>query len=110
MAANERVLVHCVAGVSRSTTMLIAWMMHSLQMQLHAAMEYVRRRRPIVMPNASFLIQLALFEIEIFECCSVYMRPASMWNFPQLRDAVRAREPVNVPSMLPTPTLCCCFP
>lgn len=48
------VLVHCFAGVSRSATIVIAYLMQELGMPFMEAMNFVKRRRPIVFPNFGF--------------------------------------------------------
>jgi hypothetical protein len=56
------VLVHCAAGVSRSTTVLLAWMMKTYKLSLNKALKIVRDRRPIVNPNHGFLRVLQEYE------------------------------------------------
>ena len=51
-------LVHCAAGISRSATICIAYMIKQQGMGADEALEYVRSRRPIVCPNAGFRDQL----------------------------------------------------
>ena len=60
---NERTLVHCYAGISRSSTIVLAYMLHEYPyMSLNAALNHVRSARPIVNPNPGFMYQLAQFE------------------------------------------------
>ncbi len=59
---GKRVLVHCAAGVSRSPTLVIAYMMWSQKMTRKEAFEYVSSRRPVIQPNDNFMDQLAEFE------------------------------------------------
>ncbi|KAM3136052.1 hypothetical protein pb186bvf_011857 [Paramecium bursaria] len=61
------VLVHCQAGISRSATIVIAYMVRKLLMGVREALEYCERRRWQVYPNNGFLRQLATFEREIFD-------------------------------------------
>jgi protein-tyrosine phosphatase len=56
------VLVHCQAGVSRSVSIVIAFLMASQKMTAAAALEHVRSRRPIANPNLGFMKQLLIFE------------------------------------------------
>lgn len=60
--AGGRVLVHCQAGVSRSATITIAYLMHQRGMTMMDAFHYVRTLRSIVAPNLSFMGQLLTFE------------------------------------------------
>lgn len=57
--------MHCHAGISRSATVCIAYMMQSQRMTLKEAYEHVRGRRPIISPNLHFMGQLMVFEQEL---------------------------------------------
>ena len=56
------VLVHCVQGVSRSTSIVLAYLMKKKGVPLQKALNFVKKRRPIVRPNRSFMEQLQNFE------------------------------------------------
>ena len=55
------VLVHCMAGVSRSATIVIAYLMKSEGMTFRAAFDHVKQRRPCICPNEGFQRQLKEF-------------------------------------------------
>lgn len=55
------VLVHCFAGVSRSTTIVIAYLMQELGMGLTDSLMYVRKQRYFINPNDGFRRQLQAF-------------------------------------------------
>lgn len=55
------ILVHCSKGVSRSTSMVVAYLMKIEAMTLDAALALVTSKRPIANPNASFRRQLEDF-------------------------------------------------
>jgi len=57
---NGKVLVHCMLGVSRAATLVVAFIMRELQMSTEEALAVVGRRRR-VFPNTSFLEQLRWF-------------------------------------------------
>lgn len=59
---DSAVLVHCLAGVSRSVTMTLAYLMHSRSLSFDEAFALVRLRKPDISPNFHFLRQLQLFE------------------------------------------------
>ena len=64
-AARKRgdcVLIHCAAGVSRSVTIMAAYLMWKHQWTRDQALDYIRERRNQIRPNDGFLQQLALFE------------------------------------------------
>jgi protein-tyrosine phosphatase len=52
--ASGGILVHCFAGVSRSATITIAFMMTEKQLPFYDAMSFVRKRRHIIFPNIGF--------------------------------------------------------
>mmetsp|Transcript_45849 Transcript_45849/g.112693 ORF Transcript_45849/g.112693 Transcript_45849/m.112693 type:complete len:194 (-) Transcript_45849:99-680(-) len=58
---QNRVLVHCVQGISRSASVVVAYLVHS-GMSLQHAYEHVRARRKIAAPRANFIEQLGIFE------------------------------------------------
>ncbi|KAJ3825203.1 hypothetical protein F5878DRAFT_707211 [Lentinula raphanica] len=55
------VLVHCQAGVSRSATIVAAYLMHSRKMNVEEALGLVRKARPEIDPNPGFIAQLEIF-------------------------------------------------
>ncbi|KAA8498079.1 Dual specificity protein phosphatase 4 [Porphyridium purpureum] len=61
---QSKVLVHCYAGVSRSATIAIAYLI-SLNYTLHAALELARERRSIICPNARFMRALCDWEVKV---------------------------------------------
>ncbi|XP_036381455.1 dual specificity protein phosphatase 10 [Megalops cyprinoides] len=63
--AGRGVLVHCQAGVSRSATIVIAYLMKHTLMTMMDAYKYVRGRRPVVSPNLNFMGQLLEFERDL---------------------------------------------
>ncbi|KAH3744946.1 dual specificity protein phosphatase [Pelomyxa schiedti] len=56
---GQSVLVHCVWGMSRSSTIVTAYLMYKLNLSLSAALQFVRDARPIAAPNDGFTTQLA---------------------------------------------------
>ncbi|XP_028319329.1 dual specificity protein phosphatase 4 [Gouania willdenowi] len=63
--STGRVLVHCQAGISRSATICLAYLMKRKRVRLDEAFEFVRRRRSIISPNFSFMGQLLQFESQL---------------------------------------------
>ena len=59
---DEKILVHCAAGASRSATIVIAYLMWKNKMKFDDALQLVQKLRPIVWPNEGFKDQLKLFE------------------------------------------------
>jgi protein-tyrosine phosphatase len=59
---GANVLVHCMAGISRSGTVATAYVMAAEGLAFEAALSRVQMRRPLVQPNSSFIKQLREFE------------------------------------------------
>lgn len=59
---GERVLVHCGAGMSRSASIVIAYLMMTNKWSYTDAHEFVKTRRAIVCPNEGFVTQLKNLE------------------------------------------------
>ena len=60
--AGRSVLVHCTAGVSRSSAVIVAFFISRLGMSYDAALARVRAARPWARPNPGFERQLLRFE------------------------------------------------
>jgi len=63
---NDCVLVNCMAGVSRSATIVIAYLMTKQKITLHDAFNFVKSKRPIINPNNGFMKQLVKYENNLF--------------------------------------------
>ena len=53
-----KILVHCHAGVSRSASIVIYYIMVTYKLNYHDALKMCRRGRPVVSPNVNFQTQL----------------------------------------------------
>ena len=58
MRNNEKILVHCSRGVSRSVTMVLAYLIVKQDMTYDVALETVRSKRIMANPNDGFKRQL----------------------------------------------------
>ncbi|RIA97053.1 protein-tyrosine phosphatase-like protein [Glomus cerebriforme] len=64
-STNGRVYVHCQAGISRSATIVVAYLMNSQKISYKRALNLVKEKRPFVKPNHGFRKQLREFEKKI---------------------------------------------
>uniref|UniRef100_A0A4W6C397 Dual specificity phosphatase 2 n=1 Tax=Lates calcarifer TaxID=8187 RepID=A0A4W6C397_LATCA len=63
--SGGRVLVHCQAGISRSATICLAYLMHTQRVRLDEAFDFVKQRRHVISPNLAFMGQLLQFETDV---------------------------------------------
>jgi len=59
------VLVHCHAGISRSTSCLLAYLMKYENVGLDSGIGMCRKKRPIINPNPGFMRQLRDYERKV---------------------------------------------
>ncbi|KAG2455228.1 DUS9 phosphatase, partial [Polypterus senegalus] len=69
LSQNCGVLVHCLAGVSRSVTVTVAYLMQRLNLSLNDAYDFVKRRKSNISPNFNFMGQLLDFEKTLRSPC-----------------------------------------
>lgn len=62
---NGCTFVHCHAGISRSATICIAYIMKTMQLDLSKAYELVKEKRPCISPNLHFMGQLLEFQKQL---------------------------------------------
>ncbi|KAK7891058.1 hypothetical protein WMY93_023021 [Mugilogobius chulae] len=56
------VLVHCLAGISRSVTVTVAYLMQKLHLSMNDAYDIVKTKKSNISPNFNFMGQLLDFE------------------------------------------------
>ena len=59
---KDKIFVHCAAGMSRSPTIVIAYIMWKRKLRLNEAIKFVKEKRSIISPNDNFINQLKIFE------------------------------------------------
>jgi len=59
---NGRVFIHCLAGISRSPALAMAYIMRHLNLSADDAYRYIKARRSYISPNFNFLGQLYEYE------------------------------------------------
>ena len=58
LTSKRSVLVHCAAGISRSASVVIAYLMKTEGLSFNDAKQEVKKKRPIINPNPGFSAQL----------------------------------------------------
>lgn len=65
ISQNKNVVVHCAAGMSRSPTLVIAYLMIENRWGFDEAYNYVKNRRNLTEPNDGFVKQLKSLEFKL---------------------------------------------
>eukprot|EP00347_Sterkiella_histriomuscorum_P011735 403371304 len=63
---NGKVYVHCVQGVSRSATIVLAYLIYSQKLSYQDSFNFLKERRAIANPNMTFIAQLLQFHKRLF--------------------------------------------
>ncbi|NWI16559.1 DUS4 phosphatase, partial [Crypturellus soui] len=98
-----RVLVHCQAGISRSATICLAYLMMKQRVRLEEAFEFVKQRRSVISPNFSFMGQLLQFEAQVLasSCAAEAASPPGAAVTPASPFVFSFPVPVGAPGSLP---------
>ena len=67
LKTGRNILVHCAAGISRSASMVIAYIMVKYSMDFASAKNVVRNKRACVWPNQGFAEQLKSIDVEAYK-------------------------------------------
>ena len=59
---TESILVHCREGISRSPSVVIAYLMKKFDLSFETAFHYVKTRRRAILPNSGFIEELKTYE------------------------------------------------
>ncbi|EDO47156.1 predicted protein [Nematostella vectensis] len=79
-----KVLVHCIAGVSRSASLVIAYLMKYQRLNLRDAHKLVQDKRPLIRPNTGFWKELIDYEKKLFGKNSVQMVDTKLGPVPDV--------------------------
>ncbi len=60
---DGKILIHCICGVSRSTSIVIAYLIKRYAMAYTEAYRKVKKLRPIIEPNKGFKTQLMVYQL-----------------------------------------------
>ncbi|KAF9453585.1 phosphatases II [Macrolepiota fuliginosa MF-IS2] len=72
---KNRVLVHCLMGISRSATVVAAYLVATKKMAGGDAIAYLQKKRPIVCPNLGFRQQLDAYASRYMETSEAQFSP-----------------------------------
>lgn len=61
--SGEKILIHCRGGVSRSATLVIAYLMKRCRLPYETVLNYVRAQRPAIEPNRGFRAGLRRYSL-----------------------------------------------
>lgn len=88
LAGGNNILIHCWGGVSRSATIVIAYIMVKEKKSLDEALQFVRQKRSMIRPNPGFMAQLELFE----KCLKYYFEntKGEKIDYPFLMEALES--------------------
>jgi protein-tyrosine phosphatase len=64
---SGRILVHCAAGVSRSASIVISYMMVKHSWSFQSAFDYVRSKRSCIWPNDGFQSQIQSIDVNDYK-------------------------------------------
>lgn len=67
---SGKILFHCYAGISRSTTLVCAYLMKKHSINFDSAISIIREKRRVCSPNSGFVTQLNEWYIK---CCSNFL-------------------------------------
>ena len=64
---SKKIYIHCMAGVSRSASIVIAYLMYKEHKKYFQIYSEVKKKRSIIIPNFGFVFQLKYFENLLIE-------------------------------------------
>ena len=106
MRSGGCVFVHCGRGISRSATVVMAYLMQTRNLDVSAAFSMVASKRPCCYPNIGFQIQLHLFEKTRKICCMNHKpKPANQLFFFGFYSSLRRSQYLYLESNVETVTI-----
>ncbi|XP_063820347.1 dual specificity protein phosphatase 18 [Pseudophryne corroboree] len=86
-ASGGCTLIHCSAGISRSPTLCLAYLMRYRGLSLLAAHVHLKTCRPIIRPNLGFWRQLITYELDLFGKNTVHIINSPVGLIPSIYEA-----------------------
>ncbi|CAF0862119.1 unnamed protein product [Didymodactylos carnosus] len=107
---QNKVLIHCMAGISRSTTIVCAYLMKYQHMTLREAYLLIKDRRPICFPNLGFWSQLIQYEYQLKHENSVKLIQTNFGHIPdvmlnEMKETKSQQPTTTVPFLSPTTSI-----
>lgn len=62
ISENQNILIHCMAGISRSVSITTYYFMKKYNTSFHEALLFIKKKRFIANPNISFQNQLLKYQ------------------------------------------------
>lgn len=92
-----KVYIHCIAGISRSSTIVCAYLMKTKKWTAEEAIEFVRSKRSVANPNEGFREQLDVW----YQCGYRYdpdLKPYRQWHLRQQANEVDYQTVRSLPT------------
>ena len=64
---SEKVLVHCLMGISRSSSIITSYIMVKKSICFAEAYEFVKSKRPCIGPNQGFISQISSLDVHEYQ-------------------------------------------
>ena len=108
ISCGKQVLVNCFAGISRSTTIVLAYLMYKNKWGIEDAISFVRTKRYFINPNYGFLCQLYNLQdtlCHLDERYDEYMKNFQNKTRAQLKEEIDTtnKNPI-IAKLIPTPS------
>eukprot|EP00026_Physarum_polycephalum_P007383 Phypoly_transcript_07442.p1 GENE.Phypoly_transcript_07442~~Phypoly_transcript_07442.p1 ORF type:complete len:402 (+),score=79.49 Phypoly_transcript_07442:219-1424(+) len=105
-AASAKVLVHCAMGISRSSSIVIAYLMRVKGWSYEESHQFVKSMRSCIKPNPGFMTQLVEFEKKLKEAQETADITKAAEAMHILDQAIPDQPPIPTPSstLATTPT------
>lgn len=87
------VLVHCWAGISRSVTVCLAYLMYSLHCTLEEAFDRLLKQNGTIAPNFHFMEALTCWERDLFASAAGFSASAGLQPPPHSAKSFPAKSP-----------------
>ncbi|KAJ7065306.1 protein-tyrosine phosphatase-like protein [Mycena amicta] len=94
LTRGGKVFVHCVMGISRSATVVCAYLMYSRHISTAEAIQHVRKRRAKIRPNYNFTRQLQVYSACEYDVAAT-RAPYRLWLQEQAFDIAHAIRVVD---------------